>query len=95
MPGIDGAAKAPMIASVANVPLSSSDSNQRSRMVRAGPVRTSIASLSSVPSLRNELPSCNIVHAPPMPGLMTLGGVMCSVGSTTEATRSSIFSYLG
>ena len=36
MPGIDGLAIAPMIASVASVALSCSDSNQRSRIGRAG-----------------------------------------------------------
>ena len=35
---------APMMASVASVPFSSSDSNQRSRIGRAAPVRISIAS---------------------------------------------------
>ena len=47
VPGIEGLAIAPMTASVASVPFSS-DSNQRSRIGRAAPVRISTASLAAV-----------------------------------------------
>ena len=43
MPGIEGEAIAPMIASVARVTLSCSLSNQRSRIGVAAPVRISTA----------------------------------------------------
>ena len=57
MPGIEGVAKAPMIASVAMVAFSCSDSNQRSRIGLAAPVRISIAFWPSVPSFLKSSPS--------------------------------------
>ena len=50
VPGMEGDAKAPMIASVARVTLSCSDSNQRSRIGRAAPVSNSSPSGISAPS---------------------------------------------
>jgi hypothetical protein len=87
-----GLAMAPMIASVASVALSASDSNHRSRTVRAGPVRISTASEAAGPSLRNARPSESRFQMSPGPGERTSGGVMVSVGSITSATRSSIAS---
>src|SRR2546422_4524551 len=49
---MEGVANAPMMASVEIVVLTSSDSNQRSRMGLAAPVRISMAFWPSAPSLR-------------------------------------------
>ena len=95
MPGIDGAMNAPMIASVAIVPLSSSLSNQRSRIGRAAPVSTSIASPMPGPSRCSARPILPASSSCPRLGRKRLGGICVSVGSTTEATRSSIASYFG
>src|SRR5205823_1921865 len=54
---MDGEATAPMIASVARAILSSSDSNQWSRIGRAAPVRISMARGPSAPSFRKRQPS--------------------------------------
>ena len=86
---------APMMASVASVAFSASDSNQRSRMVRAGPVRISTASDAAGPSRRKARPSETSAPRSRNPGRRRSGGVMVSVGSTTAATRSSIASYCG
>ena len=95
VPGIEGDAIAPMIASVASVTLSCSLSNQRSRIGVAAPVRISTAFCPSVPSFTNASPS--LASAARLPGLKDqgLGGVMISVGSRKSATRSSIASYFG
>src|SRR5437867_3158035 len=53
---MDGEAIAPMMASVASAIFSSSDSNQRSRMGRAAPVRISSARGPSRPSRRKRQP---------------------------------------
>ena len=95
VPGIEGLAIAPMTASVASVPFSSSDSNQRSRIGRAAPVRISTASPAASPSRRNERPSESIVRRSRGRGCSRSGGAIVSVGSTTAATRSSIASYCG
>ena len=89
------AAIAPMIASVASVALSCSDSNQRSRIGRAAPVRISTASPGRVTELPERAPQLSSVRRSPSRGRSRSGGVMVSVGSTTAATRSSIASYLG
>ena len=52
LPGIEGVANAPMMASVEIVVFTSSESNQRSRIGLAAPVRISVACLASAPSLR-------------------------------------------
>ena len=57
MPGIEGEAIAPIIASVASVTFSCSDSNQRSRIGVAAPVRISIAFCPSGYQLAKLLPS--------------------------------------
>ena len=54
---LKGEAIAPMMASVASVVLSASDSNQRSRICRAGAVRISKASLMAGPMACNGLPT--------------------------------------
>ena len=95
MPGIDGAAIAPITASVASVTLSCSDSNQRSRIGRAAPVRISMASVICGPRFWKERPSLNSFHRPPRPGRTRFGGIIGRVGSTTAATRWSICSYFG
>src|SRR6184192_2436595 len=56
VPGTVGDAIAPMIASVARAIFSCSDSNQRSRIGRAAPVRISSAAGPSRPSCRNRHP---------------------------------------
>ena len=89
---MEGDAIAPMMASVASAILSSSDSNQRSRMGRAAPVRISIACGPVVPSLRKLHPSfasCARLRGRSAQGL---GGVRSRVGSMKSATRSSIAS---
>jgi hypothetical protein len=53
---MDGEAIAPMIASVASVTLSCSDSNQRSRIGVAAPARISTAFWPSCPSFRKPSP---------------------------------------
>ncbi len=95
MPGIEGEAIAPMMASVASVTLSCSDSNHRSRIGVAAPARISTAFWPSCPSLRN--PSPILASWIRFPGRSDhgLGGVIVSVGSRKSATRSSIASYLG
>jgi hypothetical protein len=95
VPGIEGEAIAPMIASVANVTFSCSDSNQRSRIGVAAPARISTAFCPSVPSRTKPSPSfasCTRLAGRSDHGL---GGVITSVGSRKSATRSSIASYLG
>ena len=57
VPGIEGLAIAPMTASVASVPFSSSDSNQRSRIGRAAPVMTSTASPARLPAAETTVPA--------------------------------------
>ena len=83
---------APIMASVASVPLSCSDSNQRSRIGRAAPVRISTASLMAGPSWRKARPSWKSFQKSLRPGLSKLGGVIVNVGSITLATRSSMAS---
>ncbi len=95
MPGIDGEAIAPMIASVASVTLSCSLSNQRSRIGVAAPVRISTAFCPSVPSLTNARPSFASWSRLPGRSDQGLGGVITRVGSRKSATRSSIASYCG
>ena len=81
-----------MIASVASVAFSWSDSNQRSRMVRAAPVRISMAAAPSLPSRRKPSASFRSAHRSPGRPDHGSGGVCTSVGSMKSATRSSIFS---
>jgi hypothetical protein len=92
VPGIEGLAMAPMIASVASVAFSSSDSNQRSRIGRAAPVRISTASPAAAPSRRNERPRVKSVRRSRRRGLSRSGGLIVNVGSMTSAIRSSIAS---
>src|SRR5436189_4521441 len=92
---MDGVANAPMIASVEIVVFTSSDSNQRSRMGLAAPVRISIACWPSAPSLRKFhalFASCSKFRGEVDQGL---GGVSINIGSRKVATRSSIASNLG
>jgi hypothetical protein len=84
-----------MTASVASVALSCSDSNQRSRIGRAAPVRISAAAVMSLPRLRAFNPSLPSVHRSLRLLLIGSGGTMSSVGSSNAATRSSIASYFG
>ena len=84
-----------MMASVASVPFSSSDSNQRSRIGRAAPVRISTASPVASPSCRKDRLSVISVRRSPSRGFRRSGGAIVRVGSTTAATRSSIASYCG
>ena len=95
MPGIEGLAMAPMMASVARVALSSSDSNQRSSRARAGPVRMSTASEAAEPRRRNDRPRVTSDQRSRTPGRRTFGGVAVIVGSMKAATRSSMASYEG
>jgi len=95
VPGMDGDAIAPMMASVARVTLSCSDSNQRSRIGVAAPVRISIAFWPSAPSLAKAIPSLASFMRFPGRNDHGFGGVWTSVGSRKEATRSSIASYFG
>ena len=95
MPGIEGLAMAPMMASVASVALSWSDSNQRSSRVRADPVRISTASEAAEPRRLNDRPSVRSDQRSRTPGRRTFGGVAVIVGSTKAATRSSMASYDG
>src|SRR5437667_10234300 len=92
---IEGVAMAPMMASVEIVVLTSSDSNQRSRMGLAAPVRISIACLASAPSLRKF--QAVLASSIKLPGASDhgLGGVSTSIGSRKLATRASMASYFG
>ena len=95
MPGMDGVANAPIMASVERVVLTSSESNQRSRIGLAAPVRISSAVWPSAPSLRKF----HAVWASfiKLPGAFDqgFGGVCISIGSRKAATRSSMASYRG
>src|SRR6266576_1447996 len=66
---MDGEAIAPMMASVASAIFSSSDSNQRSRIGPAAPVRISNAPGPSRPSLKKRQPSDSRsgAHLAPLP----------------------------
>src|SRR5438876_1794736 len=84
-----------MIASVEIVAFTSSDSNQRSRMGLAAPVRISMACCPSAPSLRKFqaiFASCIKLRGDVDQGL---GGVSINIGSRKVATRSSIASNFG
>ncbi len=95
MPGMEGLAMAPMMASVARVALSSTDSNQWSSRGRAAPASTSIASGAPGPRRAKERPRARSCRSPRRPGRSRFGGAMVKVGSMKAATRSSIASYSG
>src|SRR4051812_12464165 len=92
---MEGVAKAPIIASVEMVVLTSSDSNQRSRIGLAAPVRISTARWPSAPSLRKF----QAVRARriKLRGSIDHGfaGVSVSIGSRKAAILSSIASNFG
>ena len=93
MPGVDGEAMAPMMASVASVAFTSSDSNQRSRMVRAGAVRISTAR-GPVRAQLQEAPA-GAGEAQEVAGAARRRGraaSRASVGSMARAIRSSMAS---
>src|SRR5262245_12253525 len=92
---MEGVAKAPMVASVEMVVLTSSDSNQRSRMGLAAPAKIWRAFSPSLPSFRKFQPICPSRIIFPSELDHGFGGVCRSIGSRNEATRSSMASYLG
>src|ERR1044072_9036198 len=92
---MEGVANAPIIASVEIVVLTSSDSNQRSGIGLAAPVRISIARWPSAPSLRKfQAGRARLIK---VAGCMDhwVAGVSLSIGSRKDAILSSMASNLG